>query len=147
MEAIVLIGIQGAGKSTFYRERFFETHVRISLDLFATRQREQAFLRTCLANGQCFVIDNTNIRIEDRAGYISAARGAGFRIAGYFFPTALRTALGRNAHRTGKVVVPTPGVIRAFKRLEPPTPVEGFDELYVVATGANNEFQVSPWKP
>jgi hypothetical protein len=33
MEAIILIGIQGAAKSTFYRDRFFDTHVRINLDM------------------------------------------------------------------------------------------------------------------
>src|SRR4051812_8782542 len=37
MEAVILIGIQGSGKSTFYRERFFDTHVRVSLDLLKTR--------------------------------------------------------------------------------------------------------------
>lgn len=28
MEAIIFVGIQGAGKSTFYRDRFFNTHIR-----------------------------------------------------------------------------------------------------------------------
>ncbi len=31
MTAIILIGIPASGKSTFYRQRFFFTHVRISL--------------------------------------------------------------------------------------------------------------------
>jgi hypothetical protein len=31
MEAVILIGIQGSGESTFCRERFFNTHVRISI--------------------------------------------------------------------------------------------------------------------
>ena len=48
MEAIVFVGIQASGKSTFYRERFFATHVRISLDLLRTRHREGRFLQTCL---------------------------------------------------------------------------------------------------
>jgi predicted kinase len=33
MQAVILVGIQAAGKSPFYRERFFGSHVRISLDL------------------------------------------------------------------------------------------------------------------
>ena len=39
MEAVVFTGIQASGKSTFYRERFFHTHLRISLDLLKTRGR------------------------------------------------------------------------------------------------------------
>jgi predicted kinase len=35
METVILIGIQGSGKSTFYRERFFDTLVRINLDLLS----------------------------------------------------------------------------------------------------------------
>ena len=33
MEAIIFTGLQGSGKSSVYRERFFTTHMRISLDL------------------------------------------------------------------------------------------------------------------
>ena len=33
MEAVIFIGIQGTGKSSFYREQFFHTHVRINSDL------------------------------------------------------------------------------------------------------------------
>jgi predicted kinase len=29
MEAVIFIGIQGAGKSFFYKERFFNMHVRM----------------------------------------------------------------------------------------------------------------------
>ena len=42
MEAVILIGIQGAGKSTFYKDRFFNTHVRINLDMLKTRHREKS---------------------------------------------------------------------------------------------------------
>ena len=41
MEAVVFMGIQGSGKSSFFRERFFSTHFHISLDLLKTRNREQ----------------------------------------------------------------------------------------------------------
>jgi predicted kinase len=146
MEAVILVGIQGSGKTTFYRERFFETHVRVSLDLLRTRDRERVFLKCCLGTQQRFVIDNTNPRIEDRAPYIAAARTAGFRVLGYFFDVELRDALRRNARRAGKGAIPVPGVIGTKKRLEPPTPAEGFDELYVVKLDEQKGFEVEPWK-
>ena len=36
MEAVLFVGLQASGKSTFYRERFFRTHVRINLDMLKT---------------------------------------------------------------------------------------------------------------
>jgi predicted kinase len=142
MEAVIFTGIQGSGKSTFYRERFFDTHVRISLDLLKTRNRERQFLQACLSTGQPFVIDNTNPRVEDRAPYIAAAKQTAFRVAGYYFETTIRDALRRNSKRAGGAVVPVPGVIGTFKRLQRPTWVEGFDELYTVTHGENDAFQV-----
>ena len=34
-EAVVLCGVQGAGKTTLYEQRFAATHVRVSLDALA----------------------------------------------------------------------------------------------------------------
>ncbi len=31
MEAIIFVGIPASGKSTFYLQRFFETHIRVKL--------------------------------------------------------------------------------------------------------------------
>jgi len=36
MEAVIFTGIQAVGKSTFYKEHFFTTHVRINLDMLKT---------------------------------------------------------------------------------------------------------------
>lgn len=146
MEAVILIGIQGSGKSTFFRERFFDTHVRISLDLLKTRPRELAFLRTCLETQQPFVVDNTNVRAAERGVYIANARQAGFRVKGYFFDVPLRAALGRNKQRQGRASIPVPGVIGTHKRLQRPSPEEGFDELYVVTLDDKNQFAVSPFQ-
>ena len=72
MEAVIFTGLQGSGKSSFYKERFFSTHVRISLDLLRTRHRENRLLALCLETQQRFVIDNTNPARADRAKYITA---------------------------------------------------------------------------
>src|SRR4051812_26801044 len=110
MEAVILMGIQGSGKSTFYRERFFDTHVRVSLDLLNTRRREESFLQTCLSTQQRLVVDNTNPLAADRDRYIKPAKAAGFRVIGYFFDVEVRDALRRNAQRSGRAVIPVPGV-------------------------------------
>ena len=77
-EAVIFTGVQAAGKSTFYRERFFETHVRINMDMLRTRRRERLLLDACLAGRQPFVVDNTNVLAAERARYIEPARAAGF---------------------------------------------------------------------
>jgi predicted kinase len=130
MEAVIFIGIQGSGKSTFFRERFFDTHVRINLDMLRTRHREELLLAACLAAGQSFVIDNTNPLPTDRARYVERARAAGFRTVAYFFESSLRGAMARNNLRAGKQKVPAPAVAAAFKKIVRPSSDEGFDEIY-----------------
>jgi predicted kinase len=145
MEAVILVGIQASGKSTFYQQRFFDTHVRISRDLLRTRSRERLLLQACLESRQPFVVDNTNVTAEERARYIEAARAAGYRVVGYFFRTETRAAIARNKLRQGKAVIPIPGILGTYKKLEEPRPEEGFDELYTVTLTPANEFVVEPF--
>jgi len=140
MEAIIFIGIQGAGKSTFYRERFFDTHIRINLDMLKTRRREEILVAACLQSGQDFVVDNTNLLVSDRQRYIEPSQAAGFRVVAYFFKTNLREAMQRNNQRAGKQKIPAPAVAAAFKKLVPPSANEGFDEIYSVALTADRGF-------
>lgn len=132
MEAILFIGIQGAGKTTFYRERFFDSHIRINLDMLKTRYREKVFLSACLLAKQPFVVDNTNALAKERAVYIEPARENAFRVHAYFFEPDVRASIARNSKRTGKGVIPVQGVLGTYKRLEPPRRDEGFDQIYRV---------------
>lgn len=143
MEAVIFVGVQGSGKSTFYRERFFDTHVRINLDMLKTRHREQLLFDACLAAKQSFVVDNTNPLPADRARYVNSARAAGFRVVAYFFATPLGEALRRNNLRKLKQKVPAVAVAGTFKKLQPPTPQEGFDEIHSVELTPDNLFLVT----
>ena len=144
MEMILLIGIQGSGKTTFFRERFFDTHVRISLDMLRTRERERILIAACLAAQQPFVIDNTNTLASERAGYLALAKKAGFRAAGYFFKTELRAAIARSNKRQDRKL-PVPAILRTYKRLELPSKEEGFSELYTVVLDKENRFLIEPY--
>jgi predicted kinase len=135
MEAVILCGVQGSGKTTLYRDRFLDTHVRVSMDLLRTRAREAAFLDVCLATRQPFVVDNTNPTAADRRRYIEPARAAGFRVIGYLVEVDTTIALGRQVDRAARQRVPAAGVAGTARRLVRPAPEEGFDELWH-ATGA-----------
>lgn len=146
MEAIVFCGIQGSGKSTFFKERFFLTHVRINLDMLKTRHREALLLRACLEAKQPFVIDNTNPTVEERQRYIAPAKAAGFRIIGYHFLSDVADALRRNEGRPPEQRIPLPGVLGTQKRLQAPTPAEGYDALFVVRLDHENVYSVREWR-
>jgi predicted kinase len=144
MEAVVLCGVQGSGKTTLYRERFLDTHVRVSMDLLRTRAREEAFLNLCLQTRQRFVVDNTNPTAADRRRYVEPARAAGFKVIGYLVEVDAAEALARNEEREGKRRVPASGVIGTARRLIRPTPEEGFDELWHATAAPGGGWRVEP---
>lgn len=149
MEAVIFAGVQASGKSTFYRERFFDTHLRINLDMLKTRHREDLLLRACIEAKQPFVVDNTNPSPGERARYIQAARTGGFRVIGYYFRSPIKEALARNARRTGKARIPEKGIFGTHKRLQVPDLDEGFSLLYHVHIDQTGRFVVEeqPEKP
>lgn len=142
MEMILFAGCQGAGKSTFFRLNFFDTHIRINLDMLKTRNREQQLISACLQMKQRFVIDNTNPTKADRRNYIDAAKQAGFKVIGYYFEASIEELLARNAQRSGKSKIPEAGIRGTFNRFEPPAYDEGFDELYHVHVRSDGLFDV-----
>ena len=145
MQAVLFVGIQGSGKSHFYRERFFNSHVRISLDLLKTRHREDRLLQFCLETQQPFVIDNTNATIENRLRYIQPARAAGYRVIGYFFEPNIPEALKRSELRDGSERIPKAGIFATLKRLQRPSLSEGFDELFSVRSSPDG-FLIENWR-
>jgi predicted kinase len=144
MEAVVLCGVQGSGKTSLYVERFVDTHVRVSLDVLRTRAREQALVRLCLDSGQRFVVDNTNATPADRARYVQPARAAGFRAIAYLVEVDVAEALARNAQRPDGRRVHAAGLVGTGRRLQRPTPEEGFDELWHATAGPDGGWRIEP---
>ena len=144
MEAVIFCGIQAAGKTSFYLERFLNTHLRVSLDVLRTRARERTLIEACLAAQQPFVVDNTNVTRAERATYIALAKSRGFRVSGYFFATDPKKAFERNRLRLGKAAIPAAGLFGTQKRLQIPSLDEGFDTLYRVELIESGKFELAP---
>jgi predicted kinase len=132
---VILVGLPGAGKTTFSRQRY-PSYQQVSKDAFpntAQKQaRQDAALRAALAAGRSVVVDNTNVSPADRAAIIAIAREFDARIVGYYIEAATREAVARNEGRTGRAKVPKVAIFTAAKRLVPPAVEEGFDELHTV---------------
>ena len=146
MEAVIFVGLQGAGKSTFYKERFFATHLRINLDMLNTRHREKRLLLACVETSQPFVVDNTNPTRAEREVYIRAAKDAGFRVVGYYFQSRVEDCKRRNDQRPLVQQVPLRGILGTAGRMEFPTRAEGFDELFYVRIDEAGGFVIEEWK-
>ncbi len=143
VQCVIFVGIPAVGKSTFFKQHFFDTHVRINLDMLKTRHREGVLLNACIEGKQPFVVDNTNPSPEDRQRYISVAKAAGFEVIGYYFQSRVSDALLRNKLRERQV--PESGIRGISSKLVLPTLDEGFDALFYVAI-EDNGFTVSEWQ-
>jgi predicted kinase len=142
MECVIFTGIQASGKSTFYKERFFATHMRINLDMLRTRHRENVFLEASVRTMQSFVVDNTNPTVEERKKYIDFVKKHHYKVIGYYFEPDYELSQERNNKREGKEKVPEIGMISTLKKLQRPSYSEGFNELYIVKS-LNNAFEIS----
>jgi predicted kinase len=134
-EVLILIGLPGAGKSTFYRQRLAATHRHISKDLLQNAKnkqaRQDALVREALSGGQSVAVDNTNVSPAERAPIIVIARESGARIVGHYIEATTREAVARNERREEKKGrVPKVAIFTCAKRLVPPSLAEGFDALH-----------------
>ena len=142
MEVAIFVGIQGAGKSTFCKARFCDSHIRLNLDMLRTRHRETLLFDACLEAKQKLVLDNTNLTRKEREKYILRAKEFGFKVVGYYFQTKIEKAIERNNQREGKSKIPEKGLRGALKKLQIPMFEEGFDELFYVWIDDENQFVV-----
>lgn len=145
MQAILFIGLQGAGKSTLYQQRFSNMYLRLNLDMLKTRHRLKLLVEACLQAKQPFVIDNTNPTKAERLLYLQVAKAAGFQCVGYYLQSKLADCQLRNAQRPVEQQVPLPELLGTAARLELPSWDEGFDELYYVRISERQDFVIEEW--
>jgi predicted kinase len=149
LELIIFIGLQAAGKSSFYQQRFASNYAYVSKDLLRNNRnrasRQQQLIEEALQAGHSVVIDNTNVTREDRAELIRQGRQYHATIIGYYFESQVSQCLERNRKRTGKARVPDVAIFATLKRLVRPSYEEGFDRIFHVRLGEDGTFEISDW--
>ena len=141
---IIMMGIQGSGKSTFCAKNFSE-YTRINLDTLRTRKKENEALWLAINRKENVIIDNTNPTVSDRKKYIEAGKASQYNIIGYFMQSRLQECIERNDARQGKEKIPAIAIACTSNKLEMPSYEEGFDELYFVKI-TDEGFSVSKWR-
>jgi predicted kinase len=146
MDLVVLSGLQGAGKSTFFGARFAATHAHVSQDRFPNARdpgaRRRRLVEEAAREGRSVVVDDTNLARARRVELVAVARALGMRPLLYWFPPDVRGSLARNAGRTGRARVPDVAIFAARKRLAPPDASEGFAAAFEVTPTPEGGFLV-----
>lgn len=143
MEMIIFTGIPASGKSSFYKELFFNSHLRISMDLLNTRNKENKLMQYGFETQSRMVIDNTNVTRESRKNYIESAKQNRYQIIRYFFESPVQDCLERNKNR--KDSINETGIKAKYKELEKPDYTEGFDKIFSVKI-VNSTFEISDYE-
>jgi predicted kinase len=137
LELLIFVGLQAAGKSTYYHAQLAATHVHVSKDLMKNTRdrnaRQQQLIEAALRTGKSVAVDNTNATPEVRAPLIGLGRQLGARVVACFFETTVKDAVARNRLREGKARVPDVVIYVAARKLVAPSIAEGFDEIRVIA--------------
>lgn len=147
----VLVGLQASGKTTFYQRRLAPEYLHVSKDNWPRARnreaRQRRLVAAALAAGHAVAVDNTNASPAEREALVALARAAGAPVVAYWFPPDVPGSLRRNADRQGRARVPDVGLFATLRRLTPPRPEEGFDEIFEVCPDWTGDFLIKPLDP
>ena len=131
-----MVGLQGAGKSTWVAAHLAGDHVVVSKDHWPNARRREArqqrVVAGLLADGLSVVVDNTNPSPVERAPLVELARAAGVPVRAVFVDTPFEVCRQRNEARSGRARVPDVGLFSTAARLVPAATDEGFSQVDVV---------------
>lgn len=136
-ELVLLVGLPGAGKTTFFGDRFAKTHTHLSKDKLGRKGSKevklQNLLTIALGNRESVVIDSCNVRKDHRANLISTAGFFGVPVHCYVFKvSSIEECYRRNAQRTGKSLVPEFAIRARRNEYIEPRWDEGFERMFYV---------------
>ena len=115
----VLVGAQGSGKSTWAAQVARDHPSAIIFDAILVTHRE-------------------------RCPILAATEACGLKAIAVWFKTPLSVCLARNAARPHDEIVPEIGIRNVFAAIEPPSRLEGFDEVLEIQSGDSGSMALEP---
>ena len=149
---VIVVGIPGIGKSTYIKklmEKSTDEYTCLSGDKlrakFGASEEDQSVtpqvfsyiheqVNILLSSGKNVIIDATNIKRRDRAGYIKLAKRYGTHVIAYVLPLDRELAIQRNKLRvqSGGRNVPEFVIDKMISNYVHPVYSEGIDELIYI---------------
>lgn len=129
---IIMIGPQGAGKSTFSESLKDRGYVVLNRDTVGSSAKLFATYKQLIADGKSVVIDNMNYAQTDRSKYLDILPAQYRKICYYFdIKKVFSVHLCHMRVQLGGPYIPPVARHTYYKRLEPPSK-EDYDELHVL---------------
>ena len=144
----LMVGVAGAGKSTWIKNHLTDNDVHISRDeirfnMLAPNDEyfsheDIVFKRFCdeinwsLRAGLNVFADATHISKSSRHKLLQKIKVSDAEVAAIFIKVPLLQALEQNSYREGRALVPEDVIRSMHKSLQPPTLEEGFNEIYII---------------
>jgi predicted kinase len=135
-EIVVMVGLQGAGKSTYCQRYFSVRYTYISKDRLRNNRRPQRrqmqLVEEALKRGESVVVDNTHPSPVERSPLIQLAQRWQIPIRAVFLDTPAEICEQRNQLRPEGKKVPQVGLYATRKIFQVPSLEEGFTEVLIV---------------
>lgn len=156
LNAIIMIGLVGSGKSTKadeFRELGYKvlSSDGIRAEFYTVDDQthnDEVFkilhrrIKDCVEAEENFVVDATNVSVKNRRGLLNSVNKKGkskYSIVAYVMTTPIR--LCKQWNSTQERVVPEEVIDKQAKRFEIPTYEEGFDKIILDNWGKKNTLQ------
>ena len=149
---IMMMGVAGAGKSTWLRENKCPEDVVVSRDAIRFEEldekggeyfahEDEVFRRFIaqiiggLVAGETVYADATHLNRKSRLKVISRVRKYATEMEVVWIKVPLETAIKQNEMRSGRAKVPADVISNMYKNIEKPDETEGFTKLTIVERG------------